>query len=804
MLKNYFKVAIRYLLRNKGYTAINVLGLAIGVTCCVLMMLFVRSEWSYDKFHSKADHIYRIWQEEKYEGQDFINTVTPLSAAGVIQSTYPEVESTCRVFTSNPIIKVGENSFTDALRMVDSTFFKVFDFTLTGVNRENPFPTANTVLLTSETAKKYFGSSEAIGQNIEIQLGKEKVLFTVSGIVSKAPEESSIKYNLLISFANAKLLFGAGAFKSWFNVQSESYVLLRHGTNAKALEKKFPAMIKQYLGENYTEGSFFFHLQPLTDIHLNNTLPTGNEPISNPKYSYILGTIGILVLLVACINFIVLSVGRSTTRALEVGVRKVMGAERQQLIRQFWGEAFIMTLTSVVIGLAGALILLKPFNAIVQRNLALPIDPGFFLFCILLIILIAIIAGIYPAIILSGFKPVEVLKGKLKMKGDTGWLRRSLIVGQFTASIVMIICTIAVGKQMKYMAGKDLGYDKEKIVVVATSKTIKEGVPLANLYRTELLKHPQVIAATVSVYSFAESPWIEMGFTDDKKVYRSFQYNAIDANFIPSMQIKMSAGRSFIAGNTADISSSAIVNEAFVKEFQLENPVGKKLPGPFDQQIIGVVKDFHYMSLRDKVRPLLMTIQHDSVVRRTENISFAMPAQPRLSVRLKAGNIAKDIETLKQTWKAVAPGQDFEFKFLDESIASLYKAEQRTSTIVKIASALSIFIACMGLFGLATLTVARRTKEIGIRKVLGANVTTIVGLLSKDFAKLVVIAALIAFPLAGWFISDWLKDFAYRTSVSWWVYLLAGALALLIALLTIGLQTIKAAWVNPVKSLRTE
>ncbi|MEP7376966.1 MAG: ABC transporter permease [Chitinophagaceae bacterium] len=804
MIKNYFKVAIRYLLRNKGYTAINVFGLSIGVTCCVLMMLFVRSEWSYDKFHTKADRIYRLWQEEKYDGQNFINTVTPLSAATVIQATYPEVESTCRVFATDPIIKVGQNSFTDAVRMVDSSFFKVFDFEITQGSKQNPFPTANTVLLTNETAKKYFGSSEAIGQNIEMQLGNEKVLFTVGGIVKKAPEESSIKYNLLICYANAKFLFGPGAFKNWFNVQSESYVLLRHGTDAGTLEKKFHAMIKQYLGEDYKEGTFFFHLQPAADIHLNNILPEGNETTSNPKYSYILGTIGILVLLIACINFIVLSVGRSTTRAMEVGVRKVMGAERQQLIRQFWGEAFIMTTVAVIIGLMGSVILLKPFNEIVQRNLSLQVDTGFLFFCILLIGLIAVIAGIYPAIILSGFKPVEVLKGKLKMKANTGWLRRSLIVGQFSASIILIICTIAVGKQMNYMADKDLGYQKEKVVVVATSKSLKEGIPLANLYRTVLLKNPQVIDAAVSVYSFAETPWVEIGFTDDKKVYRSFQYNAIDPNFIPAMQIKMAAGRSFTAGNAADFSSAAIVNEAFVKQFKLTDPIGKKLPGPFDQRIVGVVKDFNYMSLRDKVRPLMMTIQHDSVVRRTENISFTTPPQPHISIRLKPGNISKDIAALGQAWKTIAPGRDFDFKFLDESLAALYKTEQRTSTIVKIASILSIFIACMGLFGLATLTVARRTKEIGIRKVLGADVTTIVGLLSKEFVKLVVIAALIAFPLAAWFISDWLKDFAYQTTVSWWIYGLAGLVALLIALMTIGLQTIKAALMNPVKSLRTE
>jgi len=803
MIKNYFKIAWRNLIKNKVYSSINMLGLAIGVSCCVLIMLFVRSEFSYDKFHSKADRIYRVWQQEKSEGQEFINTVTPLSAAPVIQSSYPEVEATCRVFATNPIIKVDDRSFTDVVRMVDSTFFNVFDFELLEGDKAMPFPTTNSVVLTQETAKKYFGNANAIGKNIEMQLDNEKVLFTVSGIAERAPETSSIQYNLLISYGNAKYLFGKGAFTSWFNVNTESYLLLKKDVTAAGLEKKFTTMIKQYLGEDYKEGSFFFHLQPIADIHLNNVLPAGNEPVSNAKYSYILGTVGILILLVACINFIILSVGRSASRAMEVGVRKVMGAERQQLIRQFWGEALLLTFIAVLIGVLVAFILLKPFNQIVERTLSFPLDGGLLLFCIALIGLIALIAGMYPAIVLSGFKPVEVLKGKLKIKGNN-WMRQTLIVGQFVASIIMIICTIGVGRQMNYLKNKDLGYQKEQVVVVPTNKPRKEGLAMAELYRTALLKQPQVAEAAVSIYSFAETPWVQLGFKDDKNVYKDCQYNSVDPYFIKTMGLQMLQGRGFSADNTADVSSAAIVNEAFVKEFGLTDPVGKKLPGPFDQQIIGVAKDFNYMSLHTPVRPLLITIKADSIIKKTSDISFVEPPQPRISIRLKSGNVSANINMLRQVWKSVAPGQDFEFKFLDESVAALYKTEQRTSTIVKIASGLSIFIACMGLFGLATLTVARRTKEIGIRKVLGAGVGTIVGLLSKDFAILVIIAAIIAFPLAWWFMNDWLKDFAYHTNISWWVFIAAGIFALLIALVTVSFQAIKAAIANPVKSLRTE
>lgn len=804
MLKHYFKTGLRNLSRNKGYTAINILGLAVGITCCILIMLFVRSEWSYDKFHSKADRIYRMWQDEKYEDQQLVNVSTPVILAPTMQKNFPEVESTCRILSYNPVVTLDNNDFTDNALVVDSTFFQVFDFKLIEGSRNNPFPTVNSLILTRSTAKKYFGNNAAVGRNIKLQLGDEKMLFTVSGISEDAPEASSIKYNMLIGYGNIGKLVSPRGQQSWFNIYGETYVMLRKDAKPAQLAAKFPAMMKQALGEDYKEGAFELYLQPITDIHLNNKLPAGIQPISNPKYSYILATIGLLILLVACINFITLSIGRSSTRAMEVGVRKVMGAGRQQLVRQFWGEAFLLTLVSVIIGVLLSFSLIKPFNQVISRTLSIQFDFTFIIFCISLVIAIALIAGIYPAIILSGFKPVEVLKGKLSLKTNSGWLRQGLVVGQFTASIAMIVCTIVIGQQMNYFKNKDLGYNKDQVVVVQTNMQQREAKLLAGRYRNALLTHPEVQDVTVSMYSLAETPWVTLGFTNDKKEYKTFQYNAVDVNFIKAMNIKMKEGRNFSLDNTSDFSNAAIVNEAFVKEFGLKDPIGKKLPGNFDQQIIGVVKDFNFESLHTPVSALLMTMTPDSVFRRTENIDFALPPQPRLSVRMKAGNISGNLKILKDTWKELSPNTDFAYVFLDESIAVQYTAEQRTSTIVKIASGLSVFIACMGLFGLATLTVSRRKKEIGIRKVLGANVGSIVQLLCKDFAKLVIIAALISFPLAWWFMHDWLKDFAYRVNISWWVFVAAAVIALLVAILTVSFQAIKAAISNPVKSLRTE
>jgi putative ABC transport system permease protein len=549
---------------------------------------------------------------------------------------------------------------------------------------------------------------------------------------------------------------------------------------------------------------YLVNLQPITSIHLDSSLPAGNESISNPKYSYILLTIGILILFIACINFITLSVGRSATRALEVGVRKVLGAERRQLIRQFWGEAILLTCISVVIGIGLAFFLVKPFNELINREMRLEFDLLFFGFCLLLVAIIGMVAGIYPALILSGFKPMEVLKGKLRIGNNTGLLRKSLIAGQFIVSIAMIICTIVIAEQLNYLRTKDLGFKKEQVVIVPTNKPRIKGMELAELYRNELFKQPQVINASVSLMSFSETPWVNVGYTDDKKIYRDFQFNAIDPYFIETMGIRIDKGRSFSPDNPADYTSSMLVNEALVKQFGWKDPVGQKLPGKMEHMIIGVVKDFNYESLHTKIQPLAMVVKPDTFFRRIENISYNAPLQPRISVRLKPGNLAGNISILRKVWKSVAPEQEFEYRFLDETIESQYLQEQRTASIVKLASALSIFIACMGLFGLATLTVVRRTREIGIRKVLGASIGSIVALLSTEFLKLVFIAAFIAFPLAWWAMNNWLQDFEYRVLIKWWVFPLAGLVALLIALLTVSFQAIKAALMNPVKSLRTE
>lgn len=804
MIKNFFKIAIRNLLKYKGYTIINVLGLAVGITGVILTMLFVRNEFSYDRFHSKSDRIYRLWQFEKYADQQLQSTSTPLSAASVIAASYPEVEASCRLYGFNSMVTIGQNSFTEQISMVDTSFFRVFDFQLIEGDAHDPFPSNNSIVVTPETAVRYFGTESALGKTIELVLNDKKTLFKVTGIVEQAPTASSIQYNALIPFSNEASLFNARARVSWFQIYVQTFVLTKEHVSAAALEMKFPKMIEEYLAERYTEGGFQFYLQPLADVYFGNTLPTGLDAASDPKYAYILGTISILILLVACMNFILLAIGRSTTRAKEVGIRKVLGSARKQLMFQFWMEAFLLTLAAMVLGFVLSVILLKPFNFIANRELAFQIDTTFLLSGLALLVAITCLAGFYPSFVLSGFKPAAVLKGKLKIKSGGDWLQQSLVVGQFCTSIAMIVCTIVIGKQMDFLKNKHLGYDKEEVVIVPTNMNIAESRQLIQLYRTELTKYPEVREVASSFYSFAESPWIAVGFTEESGAYRTFQYNTVDEHFIGTMDISLVNGRPFSMENPADRTTAAVVNEAFVKTFGLTDPIGKKLPGPFNQQIIGVVEDFHFESLHTEIRPLLLTMQLDSVIRHAENIDFTASGQPRMAVRMKAGSLSANVDILRRAWKVVAPDRDFEYRFLDETLASQYQQEQRMSILVKVASFLSIFIACMGLFGLATLRVAMRNKEIGVRKVLGATITGIVTLLSKDFVKLVCLAIVIASPIAWWAMNTWLTDFAYRITMRWWMFVLAGLSTLSIALITVSWQAVRAAVTNPVKALRDE
>jgi putative ABC transport system permease protein len=803
MIKNYLKVALRYLAKHKGYTAINVFGLSVGVACCILIALFVKSEWSFNRFHAKSDRIYRAWLQEHYEGEIFNSTSTPIPLSGLLQSTLPEAASVCRVTSMNTLITYNNNRLNGQYSIVDSNFFQVFDFKIKEGNRSNPFPSPNAVLVSETEAKRIFGNEPAIGKDIQLTLGDSSVIFTVAGIVENPPFESSIQYELLIPFANAKYIWSEKARTSaWSSVSVQTYVEMKPGASLKQAHQKIDAATYPLVSKNYKPGQYLVRLQPLSDVYFNTTLPEEVEADSDPKYSYILATIGVLILLIACINFVTLSVGRSVTRALEVGVRKVMGAGRRQIITQFWSEMILLTFTAVVLGVIMAFGFLKSFNQLANRELVIRFDPFTSFFILALIIVIGLIAGIYPSLVLSNFKPIQVLKGNLKV-GNMGIFRKALVVGQFVASIMMIIGTLTINQQLDYIRTKNLGYDREHVIIVPTGLNIADGRSFAQRFQTELQKNPNVVNSSTAIYALHNYGWMSMGYKDDKNVFRQFLFNAVDPDFIPTMGLAMVKGRNFQKGNTAD-SNYILVNEALVKEYGWKDPIGQKLPGKYEQTIIGVVKDFNIETLYTPVKPTILALQAKDVFEKSTDISYNDPPRPRVSIRFKAGNVQEHVAYLKATWKAVAGDREFDSVFLDDSLAAAYAQEQRLGKIIRYASILSIFIACMGLFGLATLVVVRRTKEIGIRKVLGADVSNVVALLSKDFILMVIIASFIAFPLAWWALQNWLEDFAYRIPIAWWVFLLAAFAALLVALATVSFQAIRAALTNPVKSLRTE
>ncbi|GAB3320038.1 ABC transporter permease [Larkinella ripae] len=804
MIRNYFKIAWRNLAKNKVYSFINLFGLAIAVACCLLIGLFVQHEWSYDRFHAKTDRLYRTWTLEKYKGEVFTNVSQPFILGPTLQETFPEVESYCRIVTTNVNIRKGTELFNEQIHTVDPSFFQLFDFPLIRSSRANPLAELGSVVLTEEVARKYFGDRDPLGQTLQMQVDSVMRPFTVTAVAKSVPTASSIQFDFLIPLEHTLALRSERARKSWFNVSPENYVLLRVDANPGSLTAKFPAMLKTVLGDRYQEDGYLINLQPLADVHLNSARIDGLEPESDPVYSYTLASIALFILIIACINFMTLSLGRSVSRAREVGVRKSLGALRRQLINQFWGEALLMTALAVLLGFGLAWGVLPLFNQLAGKVLRLRLDLTTLALVLSLTVLVGLIAGSYPALVLSSFRPVEVLKGKLNLKGDRNWFRRSLIVVQFTLSVFLMIGTLGLNQQLSFLKHKSLGYQQEQILVVPVSKGGDKGRQIVERYRQALASRKEVVDVAASAFPFSAG-WGDMGYTDDQKVYREFQFNVVDPHFIPTYGITLVSGRNFDPANSADAFGGLIVNQAFVKQFGLKDPLNQRLSGKWhDHRIIGVTEDFHYASLHSKVEPLVLMMRSDSVFNHIENANFSSSSMPDLSIKLTAGTMADHLALLEETWKAVVPDEPFGYTFLDESLQRQYEAEQRLSRIVTIGSGLSILIACLGLFGLATLAVIRRTKEIGIRKVFGASNWQVVGLLSQDFLKLVLAGIVVASPLAWYALENWLQDFAYRIAVQWWVFALVGVVAVLVAFLTISLQSIRAALMNPVKSLRSE
>ncbi len=803
MFKNYLKTAWRNIRKNKLFSAINILGLSIGIALCFMIMLYVQDELSYDRFNKNAGNIVRVVFNSNMNGGKISESGIMAPVAATMKKDFPEVQDAAR------LLQIGKSKIfykdkifkDDRFAFADPEFFNVFTLHFVEGDAKTALLQPKTAVITKSTAERYFGAEDAMGKTIGLNNNTDA--YKITGVIDDVPSNSHFHFDMFGSLSS----IDDAKSDSWMYGNFHTYLLLKPGADYKKTESKFPDMVEKYMGPQIqkemglslsqfrTKGNDLgFALQPLTAIHLHPITTTEFEAGGSTTYVYIFGVIAVFMLLVACINFINLSTASASKRAKEVGVRKVIGSDKFQLIKQFLSESTLIASLALLIAFVLVKTSLPAFNNISGKNLVFDTKPIFAF--IISGLLVGIIAGIYPAFYLSSFKPIAVLKGKIAANNKNFGLRSSLVVFQFFISVGLIICTIVVYQQMKYIQNKDLGYDKEQLLTIQNSYVLGKN---EEVYKQDLLKDPRILNATSSYYRPAgpSNNNNAMAYPQghDDQTMKTLEYH-VDEQYIPTFGMKILAGRNFSKDFATD-SLGLIVNETAAKAFgwNTMNAVGKNVirvnsvrGNNVAFHIIGVVKDFNFQSLHEPITPLLMALEPEG----------------GLIFKIKTADIPGLLATMKKQWNAFNTDEPFTYAFMDDLYNKTYYAEQKTGTILNIFSVLTIFVACLGLFGLATYTAEQRTKEIGIRKVLGASVSQVTQMLSKEFLKLVLIASLIAFPVAWFLMNKWLQSFAYRINISWLVFAVAGLSALFIALLTVSFQAIKAAIANPVNSLRSE
>ena len=798
MFKNYLKIALRNLRKYKTYSSINILGLATGMACCILILLYVRQELSYDRFHQNAEQIYRLNINFVTPNGEFRNALSSAPMAPYLQSSFPEIENAvrfCPTMSPEVLVSVGEKKFyEDRFFYADAPVFEMFTFPLINGDVKSALSNPFSVVLSEEMARKYFGDKNPLGQSIKLENNRE---YTITGIARSLPATSHLQFDFLASFISLETIMGDD-LESWMFNPFYSYFLLPQSVAVAELETKIIEAIDSKIPESVKARgiSLIPNLQPLTEIHLN---PKGNDLPGGVKigYIYLFIVVAIAILLIACVNFMNLSTARSATRAKEVGLRKVVGAERLQLIFQFLGESILMALLSFVLALMIVEMILPFFNGIIEKKLEF-IYVNNILFLLSLVgitLLVGIVSGSYPALMLSAFQPVRILKGKIEAANKTPlFFRRGLVVFQFIVSIALIGGTIIIYQQIDFMKNKRLGFNKEQVLVVPIrdSKILDRYVSL----KTGLLTEPAVKQVGMVQHVPGKGAWgTTVGresASPDERV--SMKYLFVDENFIDALEIELAAGRNYSREFSTDQTEAYIINETAVRELgwqQAEAALGEKIvwagePGT----IIGVVKDFHFQPMHVFMQPLVL--------------KFHPGGANNLLIRIEGDNIPETIAALQQKWIALIPNWPFVYSFLDQDLNNLYLAEDRLGNIIGNFTILAIFIACLGLFGLAAFSAERRTKEIGVRKVLGASIGSIFLLLSKEFVALVLIANIAAIPLAYYGMQQWLQNFSFSIEIDWFAFLFAALIAFLIAIITVSYQAVKAAVANPVESLRYE
>ena len=810
MIKNYIKTAFRGFMKNKGFTFINIIGLALGLATCMLIVFYVFDELSYDRYNTKADRIYRLNEDIKFGGSTNSLAITSAPMAAALKNEFPEIEQTVRFWNKGGNqAKKGLQNINERMVYADPSIFSVFTLPMISGSPSTALTEPHSVVMTERAAKKYFnGASKGYRDVVgKILMVNDTIPYKITGVIKDIPQQSHFNFDFFLSMSGLPESRNNNLLSNNFN----TYILLRPGADYKKLESKFPDFFREKAGAQLESiihltfakfeqsGDYFrMNLTPLKDIHLRSNRLEEMDANGNIQYVYIFSAIALFILLIACINFMNLSTARSSNRAREVGVRKVLGSPRKYLIAQFLAESVMITLLAAIIAVFAAWALLPLFNQMAGKELMVTSQIVKWTVPALLAIVIVVgcLAGSYPAFFLSGFQPIEVLKGKLTAGFKGGGIRRFLVVFQFAISIFLIIGTLVIYNQLKYIQNKDVGYNRDHLLVVrnlwtkpnSVAKTFKQQIKqLAGVEEVSLSQAPPGWDYQTSNTFFKDKVF------DQKRSLESQNWG-VDEDYIPTLGIKMAAGRNFSKDMLTD-SAGLLINKAAANLLGYADPLNQTLYLPHDKtikvyHIVGVMNDFNFRSLRVNVTPMIFTLKQRSNV---------------LSVRVKSTDIPLLLSQIKNKWKEMYPRQLFEYSFLEDDFNATYRTEQRTGTISIAFTSLAIIIACLGLFGLAAYAAEQRTKEIGIRKVLGADVTTIVALLSRDFLFLVLVSIVIASPVAWWFMQKWfLQGFAYRQKIQWWVFTSAGLTAIVIAFITISFQSIKAALNNPVTSLRSE
>ena len=811
MLRNYIKTALRNLWKNKAFSAINIIGLAAGLAVCLLIVLYVFDEVSYDKYNVNADRIYRLDADIYFNNTQFSSANAPKPLGPTLVNAYPQIEQMVRVaLQGNILVKKGNESIQDhRAAFVDSTFFKVFTVTMLQGDPSTALNAPHSIVIDATTAKKYFNSTDVVGKTLYVD---NSTPCKITGVIKDFPKQSHFHFSFLRPLIDSY----QGDKDDWLSNNTICYILVKPGVSKATIQSHVDETIGRYLYKQLEDllhtsardmehqgAHFRYPLMPLKDIHLHSDVSYEIEANGNINYVYIFSVIASLILLIACVNFMNLSTARSANRAKEVGIRKVAGSLRINLITQFLAESILISFISLLLALAAAVLLLPAFNQLAGKELLAStlFSPWFLIVSFGLVVLVGFMAGSYPAFYLSSFQPIHVLKGKMAAGFKSSWLRSSLVVFQFSISIILIIGTIVIYNQLDYIRSRKTGFDREQVLVLHDTYHLDNKI---KAFRQELLKFPGVSSATITGNlptanpgDFSQNGWFRDASLDAKKAIILTNFR-VDENYIPTLKIQMAKGRNFSTEFKSD-SSGIIINEAAASLLGIKDPIntplyrpnfdGGSAGGPVASHIIGVVKDFNFSNMHEKIGPLVMEYKENWG-------SMALAVRPT--------NMPSLIDQIENKWKSMAPSMPFSYTFMDNDFNNLYHAEQRTGKLFITFALFAILIACLGLFGLVTYAAEQRTKEIGIRKVLGAPVGGIVMLLSRDFARLVLIASLIAFPIAWWAMNQWLQSFAYRIAINWWVFVVAGVTAMCIALFTVSLQTIRAALANPVKSLKTE